>query len=108
MPRPDSGTLLDVGTSLVGLVDIEGFCGGPTMAFTHASGDRGRRPKLVASNFGAVHASKTAVADLSESLHRLYDQAMKLGHSEAALFIGCASLSIADALAVETVHAQLR
>jgi hypothetical protein len=85
-------------SDLVGLVDIEGFCGGPTMVFKN---DRlgGKQP--AAPSMDGSAAQKAAAVDLSASLKQLYDQAMRLGHVEAALFIGCANLSVSETLAMD-------
>lgn len=101
MSHPESNQASVPGSALVGLVDIEGFCGGPTMVFNNEPDEDGRRKRLLAPNMDGLIAQKAAVVDLSESLSQLYEQALKLGHAEAALFIGCASLSISETLAME-------
>jgi hypothetical protein len=66
------------------------------MVFRNEPNEDGRRKRLSAPNIDGPTAQKAAIVDLSESLSQLYDQALKLGHSEAALFIGCASLSVSE------------
>lgn len=102
MSPPDSGYHVDDRSTLVGLVDIEGFCGGPIMVFKNEPDPKGRRQRLTAPSLDGPAAQKAAAVDLSESLSQLYDQAVRLGYSEAALFIGCASLSISETLSVES------
>ncbi len=108
MSHPDVNQQTVATSALVGLVDIEGFCGGPTMVFKNEPDEDGRRKTLAGPSMDGPAAQKAAVVDLSESLSQLYEQALKLGHAEAALFIGCASLSISETIAIETVQASAR
>jgi hypothetical protein len=108
MSLPEFNQQTAATSALVGLVDIEGFCGGPTMVFKNEPDEDGRRKTLTRPSLDGPAAQKAAVFDLSESLSQLYEQALKLGHTEAALFIGCASLSISETIAVEAVNAGAR
>lgn len=106
MSLPDSNHQPVSSAALVGLVEIEGFYGGPTMVFKSEPDSEGRQKRIVAPSVDGPAAEKAAVVDLSESLSQLYDQALRLGHSEAALFIGCASLSISETVAMERLNTQ--